>query len=170
MDLEKIIATAPEWYHGYIRSTGTTDFLTQLHDQMAIAEAVFGKQFFDRAHYRYAEGKWTPCEMLGHLIDAERVFAYRAMRFARKDETPLPGFEEDDWVAAAQADARSIEGLLEEFLALRKATIAQYRYLTEEEKWRGGISNGNYISVIALFYATVGHFSHHLGVLQSRYI
>jgi DinB superfamily len=107
--------------------------------------------------------------MLGHLIDAERVFTYRALRFARQDETPLPGFDEDAYVAAAHADARSIDNLLEEFAAVRQATIALFRSLSEEDKWRGGMSNGNPISVYALFYSTVGHFNHHLGVLEARY-
>jgi hypothetical protein len=169
IDLEKVIASAPVWYHGYIRATGGLDLLDQLRDQIETAESLFGKRFFDKVHHRYAPGKWTPCEMLGHLIDAERIFTYRALRFARKDETPLPGFEEDDYVAAANADARSIDSLLEEFASVRQATISLYRSLSEADKWRSGLSNGNPISVYALFYSTVGHFNHHAGVLVERY-
>ena len=169
IDLEKVIATAPEWYHGYIRAVGGTNLLDQLRDQVTEANSLFSKQFLDKAHHRYAPGKWTPAEMLGHLCDGERVFSYRALRFARKDETPLPGFEEDDYVAAANADARSIDSLLEEFAAVRQASITLYRSLSEEDKWRSGVSNGNPISVYALFYATVGHFVHHAGVLKERY-
>ncbi len=169
IDIEQVIASAPEWYHGYIRAVGDKGLLDQLHDQVAEVNSLFGEHFLAKAHHRYAPGKWTPCEMLGHLIDAERIFTYRALRFARKDDTPLPGFEEDDYVAAAHADARSMEDLLEEFAAVRQATITLYRSLSEEAKWRCGLSNGNSMSVYALFYSTVGHFVHHAGVLRERY-
>ena len=169
LDLEKVIATAPAWYHGYIRAVGEGSLRDHLRDQVAEMNLLFGKQFAAKAHHRYAPGKWTPCEMLGHLIDAERIFTYRALRFARKDATPLPGFEEDDYVAASNADARSIDSLLEEFAAVRQASIALYRSLSEEDKWRSGLSNGNPMSVYALFYSTVGHFVHHAGVLRERY-
>lgn len=169
MDIERVIATAPAFYHGYIRAVGAADVETQLAAQIATAQDIFGRQFWDKRGFRYAEGKWTPTEMLGHLIDGERVFMYRAMRFARNDQTELPGFEEDDYVAAADFNRRGIDSLLAEFVPLRQATIALYTGLTEEERWRSGTANGSSISVYALVLSTIGHFNHHVGVLRARY-
>jgi hypothetical protein len=169
IDIEKVISTAPDFYHGYIRAANTLPIEDQLRDQLEDAASVFGVLMYNKAHFRYAAGKWTPSEMLGHLIDAERIFTYRALRFGRNDATELPGFEEDDYVLAANADARSIDSLLEEFRAVRQATMTLYQSFSEQEKWRAGKANGQLISVYALFYATIGHFNHHLSVLKERY-
>ena len=121
-------------------------------------------------NYRYAEGKWTIKEIIGHLIDAERIFAYRMLRFARKDATDLPGFDENEYVPASEANERSIHGLLEEFTTVRAGTFSLWRSLTNEMLQRSGTVNGNRLSVRALAYITCGHEIHHLAVIKERYL
>ena len=169
IDLEQVLATAPSFYHGYIRKANVVDLLDSMEAQIAEAKDIFGRQFREKRDYRYAEGKWTPTEMIGHLTDCERIFQYRALRFARNDKTDLPGFEEDDYIANANFTARGIDSILEEFELVRRSGIVLYRSLSTEEKWRSGTANGNPMSVIAFFYANVGHFNHHVGVLKERY-
>jgi hypothetical protein len=169
LDIERILASAPQFYHGYIREAGTGDVVTNMKEQIVFAREFFGKTIWDKRDHRYAAGKWTPTEILGHLTDGERVFTYRALRFARNDRTELPGFEEDDWVASANFTRRGMESILVEFEHVRRSGIALYESLTEEEKWRSGLANGNSISVYALFLANVGHFNHHVKVIQERY-
>jgi uncharacterized damage-inducible protein DinB len=124
----------------------------------------------DRLLYRYAEGKWTIKEVLLHVVDDERIYAYRALRFARDDKTELPGFEQDDYVPVSGANERSIEDLLCELEAVRQATIQLYRGLPEEALLRSGIANGNRASVRALGYHIAGHEAHHLRLIRERYL
>jgi hypothetical protein len=124
----------------------------------------------DRLLYRYAEGKWTIKEVLLHVIDDERIYAYRALRFARADATELPGFEQDDYVPVSGANERSVEDLLCELEAVRDATVQLYRGLPDEALTRSGIANGNRSSVRALGYHIAGHELHHLRLVRERYL
>lgn len=169
-EIERVLENTPGFYRNYVQEAGNGDVVADFRAQIQTAHEVFGKEFRDRLDHRYAPGKWSVIEILGHLIDAERVFMYRAMRFSRNDQTPLPGYEEDEFIAATDFGARGVDNLLEEFEGLRRATIALYVGLTEEEKWRVGNANGTRISVYALFLATLGHFNHHLGVVGERYV
>ena len=121
------------------------------------------------ATYRYAPEKWSVKELIGHVCDGERIFAYRLLRVGRADETPLPGFEEKDYVANARSDQRSLRDLIDEWQAVRSATIALVRGLPEEAWPRRGTSNGKPISARALLYIVLGHAEHHLNVLHTRY-
>jgi uncharacterized damage-inducible protein DinB len=123
-----------------------------------------------KGDHRYEPGKWSVKEVVGHLIDGERVFSYRALRFARQDETPLPGFEQDLFVSAASFDRRTLGSLLEEFGAVREATVHLFRHLDEEALSRSGIASENRMSVRALAWVIAGHERHHRGVLQERYL
>jgi uncharacterized damage-inducible protein DinB len=124
----------------------------------------------EQANYSYAPGKWTIKQLLGHMIDTERVFAYRALRIARNDSTPLEGFEQDDYVRyGPHAQSRNVD-LLEEFDAVRKASICLFRELSSEAWDRQGTANNNKVSVRALAYIIAGHVAHHLGVLQQKYL
>jgi hypothetical protein len=118
---------------------------------------------------RYAPGKWSMREVVGHLIDTERIFAYRALRFARGDRQDLPGFEQDDYVAVAQFDRRPWSGLVEEFEALRMSNLLMFRGLDDEAWRRQGVANGNAMSVRAAAYVIAGHELHHMRVLRERY-
>ena len=168
-EIERVLENTPGFYRNYVQEAGLGDVVENLRAQLTTAREVFANQFRDRLDRRYAPGKWSVIEILGHLIDGERVFIYRAMRFSHNDQTPLPGYDEDEFIANSNYSARGVDNLLEEFEGLRRATIALYQGLTEEEKWRLGTANGNQISVYALFLATVGHFNHHLRVVQERY-
>lgn len=120
--------------------------------------------------YRYAEGKWTIKELLLHIIDTERIFNYRALRFSRNDKTDVQGFEQDDYNDNANANERTLQSLLEEFKAVRLSTIALYKGLSDEALLRMGTASGNGISVRALGLITSGHQRHHIRVFQERYL
>lgn len=120
--------------------------------------------------YRYAEGKWTVKEILAHIVDDERIYAYRALRFARNDKTELPGFEQDDYAIHSGANERAIEDILEEFAAVRDATISLFNNLGDEALARLGVADGKVMSVRAAAYHIAGHELHHVGMLKARYL
>ena len=124
----------------------------------------------DKYDYRYAEGKWTIKNIIQHLMDSERIFAYRALRIARNDKTPLPGFEENDYAAIADADKRSIRDLLTEFAIVRQSTIALFNNFNEEVLKRMGVASGYDISVRALGFIIIGHQKHHQKIFIERYL
>ena len=124
----------------------------------------------DKYDYRYAEGKWTIKDILQHLIDAERIFAYRALRFARNDKTELPGFEENDYADIANGDKRSIMELLTELSVVRQATLSLFKNFKEEQLLRSGIASNNNMSVRALGFVIIGHQNHHQKIFQERYL
>ena len=132
-------------------------------------ESVFESASADRLVHRYAAGKWTPREVLLHIIDDERVFSYRALRFARGDQTELPGFEQDPYVAESGANARSVASLLEEHRAVRDSTLALFQHLPVAAFDRAGVASGYRVTVRALAYHITGHELHHLNVLRERY-
>ena len=119
---------------------------------------------------RYAPGKWSVKEVIGHLIDTERIFAYRAMRFARNDATPLPGFDENGFVANAGFASRSLADLAEEFEHTRKSNVCLFKSLDSDSSLRLGVASDNRLSVRAVAYIIAGHELHHLGILRSRYL
>ncbi|MFN8286373.1 MAG: DinB family protein [Chitinophagales bacterium] len=160
----------PLYFDPYVRRVVTDDLLAELEagkkEMVAFIEALPA----EKHSYRYAEGKWTIKEMLSHIIDAERIFVYRALRFSRKDSTPLPGFEEDEYVPNSNAANRSMQQLLKEYVAVREATIAFFDSITEEMSLRQGVSNGKNISVRAFGYMIQGHQQHHINVVKERYM
>lgn len=124
----------------------------------------------DKYDYQYAEGKWTIKDILQHLIDSERVFAYRALRFARRDFTPLPGFEENDYAEVANGSKRSIRDLLTELGIVREATLCLFRTFSDETLQLKGIASGREMSVRALGFIIIGHQNHHQQIFQERYL
>lgn len=120
--------------------------------------------------YQYEVGKWTPKDILLHLIDSERIFAYRALRIARNDKTSLPGFEENDYVPEAKANNRSLSDLLEEFNTVREATLSLFKSFSTEQLLRTGTASNNPISVRAIGYITIGHVLHHKRIIEERYL
>jgi len=124
----------------------------------------------DKFDYRYVEGKWTIKDIIQHLIDAERIFAYRALRFARNDKAELPGFEENDYVEEANAIKRSIQDLLTELAVVRQATFSLFKSFSNEELLRIGIASNNQMSVRALGFTIIGHQNHHQRVFEERYL
>ena len=124
----------------------------------------------DKFDYRYAEGKWTIKDILQHLIDAERIFSYRALRFARNDKTDLPGFEENGYANVANAGDRNIMSLLTELSAVRHSTLLLFKNFSDEELLRQGTANNNTISVRAIGFVIIGHQNHHQRIFQERYL
>ena len=122
-----------------------------------------------QAHSRYAPDKWSVLETIGHLSDVERVFAYRALRFARDQETPLSGFDENAWMKVANFDSRSLISLLEEWRSVRAASLSLYKYLEPSAWLRRGPASGATTSVRALAFKTLGHELHHRELLKTRY-
>lgn len=145
------------------------DMLERLQSQAKTTAALLAATPESRAGHRYAEGKWSVKEVVGHLSDGERVFSYRALRFARADATDLPGFEENEWVANANFDRRTLASIAAEFAAVRAATLALFASLDDEELLRRGTANGQEVSVRALAAILVGHERHHVGLLRERY-
>lgn len=145
------------------------DMFELLQSQAKSTAALLAVTPESLAGYRYAPGKWSVKEVVAHLSDAERVFSYRALRFARADTTDLPGFEEDDWVANGHFERRALASIAAEFAAVRAATLALFGSLDEEELLRRGTANGQEVSVRAVAALLVGHERHHVGLLRERY-
>ena len=123
-----------------------------------------------KAGYAYAPGKWTLAESLVHVSDTERVFAYRLLRIARGDRTPLPGFEQDEWVPTSRAANRSLANILAEMFAVREATLALVRSLDAEAVAQRGVASGKEVSARALVWMIAGHMGHHLGLTREKYL
>jgi uncharacterized damage-inducible protein DinB len=122
-----------------------------------------------KGDHAYAPGKWTVKEVIGHICDSERVFAYRALRFARGDTTDLAGFEQDDYVKTAESNRRTMDDLIEELWAVRAATLSLAKHLSPEALRRGGKASGYPVTVRALLYIIAGHERHHMAILNERY-
>jgi len=137
-----------------------------LHDFIKFVQSIP----MDKFDYRYAEGKWTIKDIMQHIIDAERIFGYRALRISRNDKTPLPGFEENDYAINTNANVRSIQELLTEFSAVRQSNLLLFKSLTEEQLARIGMASGNEVSVRAIGFLIIGHLKHHKKVFQERYL
>jgi uncharacterized damage-inducible protein DinB len=120
--------------------------------------------------HRYAEGKWTIKEILLHIIDDERIFAYRALRIARGDTTPLPGFDQDPYVVTSRANERSTGSLLEEYASVRNATLTLFGNLPDDAWMRSGTANDHSVTVRALIYHLAGHELHHLNIIREKYL
>jgi hypothetical protein len=157
-------------YSGYISRVPDGDIIETMKSETTALLASLRAIPASRADYSYAPGKWTIRQIVGHLCDAERVFAYRAMRFARADRTPVPGFEENDYVDNAPFQRVPLADLIDELAHLRAATVRFFETLDAESMSRRGIANNAEISVRAIAYIMPGHSSHHIGVLKSRYL
>lgn len=157
-----------------------TNYINQVSDEYTLIEELeislhrfikFVQDIpMDKFDYRYAEGKWTIKDIIQHIIDAERIFAYRALRFARNDKTELPSFEENDYVDEAHANRRSIMELLTELSAVRHSTIYLFKTFTKEQLLRVGIASNNPMSVRALGFIMIGHQNHHQRIFEERYL
>ena len=160
---------AAPYYHGYIAKVSGENVGEQLTDQLAEVERLFGALDDAAALARYAPGKWSVKEVLGHLTDVERIFSYRLLRISRGDVTPLPGFDENAYVPPARFDERPLRDLTSEFRAVRLSSVALVNGLPSTSWSRSGHASGKPVSARALVYIMVGHVSHHLGVLRERY-
>lgn len=159
-----------EFYDGYVSSVEETDIVSAMQKQLTGMENLFSSLSEEKGSFAYAENKWTIKELLGHLIDGERVFSYRALRISRKDQTPLAGFDQDLFIENAAFNQTKLADLANEFLNLRRANILFFQNLSEESWSRTGIASDNPISVRALAYIIVGHVRHHEKILKEKYL
>ena len=161
----------PPYFQNYMNQVPDDgDLLKHLKDIQKETEQLILSLPEEKLMYRYAEGKWTIKDILVHLMDAERIFAYRALRFSRADQTPLSGFDENIYVPVANANARKGKDILKEGTALRASSIAFIKSLDRKALKRKGLSNNNPISVSALANLIYGHQKHHLNIIRERYL
>jgi uncharacterized damage-inducible protein DinB len=153
----------------YVTRVPPGDVVAQLERQIGETAALLRPLDPARGRHRYAPGKWSIVEILGHLADTERIFAYRALRFARGDQTPLASFDENTYVPAAECERRALTDVLEEFEAVRAATVALFASLPEPAWTRWGVASGQRMTVRASARVIAGHELHHVEVLKTRY-
>jgi DinB superfamily len=158
------------YYDKYIAMVPEDHIGEALRNQYPLLEAFLRAIPAEKTGYAYAEGKWPLAGVLQHITDTERVFAYRAMRFARKDSTNLPGFDENLYADQAHIHTRSLESLIEEMLAVRKATEALFYSFTEEDIQQTGMANNYPVTVSSLGFIIPGHVIHHLNIIRERYL
>lgn len=158
------------YYGKYVSLVAGEDVLAALSGQLSGTLALLRGIPESQGNFRYAPDKWSIKELVGHMIDGERIFAYRALRFARNDKTPVPGFEQDDYISNASFDACALADLAAEFESVRRATIFLFRHLDGEAWMRRGIASESEVSVRALAYIIAGHELHHAGILRDRYL
>lgn len=157
------------YYDRYISLVRGEDILNTLDEQRRQTMTLLCGRDEEDGDFRYAPEKWSAKEVLGHVCDSERVFAYRALRIARADATPLEGFEQDDYVRNGPFAQRPLADLVEDFIAVRRATLSLLRNLDEAAWTRRGVANKNEVTVRALAYFIAGHELHHRGILEERY-
>jgi len=161
----------PSFYETYVSLVpGEGGVVVALEQQLAEMLALLGGLSAAQADSRYAPGKWSVKELVGHVIDSERVFAYRALSFARGDTAPLPGFDQDVFAGHANFGACSVPDLAAEFEHVRRANLHLFRQFDEEAWGRRGVANNSEITVRALAYAIAGHELHHREILRTRYL
>jgi uncharacterized damage-inducible protein DinB len=158
------------FYATYIKAIENVELFEELeislHDFIKFVQNIP----MDKFDFRYAEGKWTIKDIIQHIIDTERIFSYRALRISRNDKTPLPGFEENDYVDNTDAKSRSIQDLLTEFSAVRHSNLLMFKSFSDEQLRRIGIASEHEVSVRALGFLIIGHQKHHQKVFAERYL
>lgn len=158
------------YYRTYIEALGEVTLMDTLRKQLKNYPQFLASIPQEKLSYKYAEGKWTVAEVLLHVLDTERVFQYRALRFARKDLTPLPGFNQDDYVPHSAANSRSIESLIKEYKAVRESTISLFENFNAATLKLKGVASNSPMSVAALGFITCGHQKHHRNILREKYL
>ena len=159
-----------EYFFPYISVLGEVTLIEEL--EISLHEFIRFVQNIpmDKFDYRYAEGKWTIKEIIQHVIDTERIFAYRALRISRNDQTPLPGFDENEYSNNTEANKRGLQDLLTELSAVRHSNIFLFKSFSEEQLQRTGIASNAGISVRAIGFIMIGHQKHHQNIFEERYL
>lgn len=158
------------YYGKYVSLVPEGDIVATLGRQLDNTLATLGGVSEAKAAHRYTPDKWSVKELVGHLIDTERIFSYRALRFARNDRTPLPGYEQDDYITNASFDAYPLSELATEFEHVRRSTLFLFKHLDEAAWERRGTANDSEASVRALAHIIAGHELHHMEILRTRYL
>jgi len=160
----------PDYFYNYIKLVENENLGDALKNQIPEIQSFFSSIDEEKRDYKYAEGKWTIKEVLQHIIDTERIFAYRALAFARKDVNTLPSFDENSYAKNSNADKRNWNELTEELMAVRKTTDFLFNSFSEEQLNTVGKASSYEMSVKALGYTIAGHLAHHVNVLKERYL
>jgi uncharacterized damage-inducible protein DinB len=164
------LENVPAFYKTYVKQIDEGDLLQALRISGHRTQELIHSIHPDKADYRYAENKWTIREVLVHLMDAERIFAYRALRFARQDKTPLAGWDENNYAPHLNAFNRSLKKLADEMSHLRSTSIDLFESFTPEMLTRKGVANNNEMTVAVLGFVIAGHEIHHGKILKERYL
>ena len=159
-----------DFYKSYIQSLEDVELIEEL--EICLHEFIKFVQNIpmDKFDYRYEVGKWTIKEIIQHLIDSERVFSYRALRISRNDKTPLPGFNENEYVDNSNGNDRNLQGLLTELAVVRQATLSLFNSFSQEQLTKIGIASNNEVSVRAIGFIIIGHQKHHQKIFAERYL
>ena len=158
------------YFEDYVSEVNETDIMAVLRSEIDDLDVLLNRVPPEKEMYAYAQGKWTIREIVGHLIDGERVFGYRALCIARGETQNLPGFDQDDYMRTAPYNHIELEDLLSEMRLVRLSNIAMFRTLDEEAWNRVGTANENQVTVRALAFIMAGHLRHHMNVLKERYL
>lgn len=163
-------ANYPSYFIPYIEVLGEVELMECLQKQLGNFPQFISSLPEGKLHYKYAEGKWTVMQILVHILDAERVFQYRALRFGRNDDTALPGFDQDIYVPESMAEKRTKEDVIEEYKAIRAATISLFKNFDDTILNRAGMASNLRMSVGALGFVCCGHQKHHRNIIRERYL
>jgi len=158
------------YYAPYIAALGDVKLVETLKKQIENFPSFISSIPEDKLNYSYGEGKWTIAQVLVHILDTERVFQYRALRFARNDKTPLPGFDQDMFVSQSNAENWSREEVIENYRIIRKSTISLFEKFSEKDLKKVGIASDSPMSVGAIGFICCGHQKHHRNILRERYL
>ncbi|GAB2820279.1 DinB family protein [Ferruginibacter profundus] len=163
-------ATHPSYFQKYIDLVPEEDLTAAFRHQSLLLTKFLYSINEEKSNHSYAPGKWTIKELIQHMIDTERIFSYRALCFARKDQSSLPGFDENEYAANSNANGRHWKDLADEFLLVRKSTEILFHSFTEEALNNTGIANNNPTSALSMGFTAIGHVYHHMAVLKERYL
>jgi uncharacterized damage-inducible protein DinB len=159
----------PEYFQKYIDQVPEDDILTGFANQSVVVKSLLESISEEKAHHAYAPGKWTLKDVLQHIIDTERIFAYRTLCFARNEKISLPGFDENEYAANTSANRRTWQSLSHEFTAVRHSTELLFRSFSAEELLRTGLANNKPTSVASMGFIILGHVYHHKKIIEERY-
>ena len=159
-----------QYYGQYISLLPDEDILVILEDQKKTSEEFLKALSEEQGNISYAEGKWTIREVIGHIIDVERVMAYRALCFSRGEKQEQPGFEQEDYITNGNYNHRALNDLISEFVAVRKSNLFMFKSFSDEMLKQSGIASDNKVTVLALIYIIAGHEKHHVKIIKEKYL
>ncbi|TXB66097.1 DinB family protein [Vicingus serpentipes] len=159
-----------EYFNNYINLVEDADFISALKNSYKTTKEIISTISEEQANTAYAEGKWTIKELLVHIMDTERIFCERALRFARNDKQDLPGFDHDDFVLGSEANDRTLKSIMKEYKTIRKSTIALFKNFSPAMLEKSGTANKNKLTVLSIGFIITGHETHHRNVLQEKYL
>lgn len=160
----------PAYFQKYIDLVPEEDLTAAFQKQYAVITSFLSDITEDQSNHTYAPGKWTIKELMQHITDTERIFAYRSLCFARNEKASLPGFDENEYAAASNAENRTWKNIVEEFLLVRKSTEILFNSFTDAALQNEGVANNNNVTAMSMGFTSIGHVYHHINVLKEKYL